>query len=230
MGMTEEEKQNIKEQFNDIVSNGIVPILKAANFKRRGNNFHAHMGDVDWCINIQKSRWGFDDYYNTWQFTINIGITWKDYIICLFNKACDFPLESSCPLRARIGNFMGKGDYWFVLRPYHDHLPIKEQICTTIKNKVLPLLYDINCFDDAWKYTIKNRSWYRSLTKLFHIGTKQEVFEINAFGFYMLCLESGKEEKANIFRKQMERCGANTEFLDKILDTYKKYKEYKASR
>ena len=37
MGMTEEEKQNIKEQFNDIVSNGIVPILKAANFKRRGN-------------------------------------------------------------------------------------------------------------------------------------------------------------------------------------------------
>ena len=105
--MTEDEKQSIKEQFNDIVGDGIAPILKAAGFKKRGNNFHAHAGELDWCINIQKDRWGVNDYYSTWQFTINIGVTWKDYAACLFDKACDFPLESSCPIRTRIGNFMG---------------------------------------------------------------------------------------------------------------------------
>lgn len=44
--MTKEEKQNIKEQFNDIVNNGIVPILKTAGFKKRGNNFHANTGEI----------------------------------------------------------------------------------------------------------------------------------------------------------------------------------------
>lgn len=53
--MTEEEKINIKEQFNYIVKNGIAPILKSAGFRKKGNNFHAHAGELDWCINIQKT-------------------------------------------------------------------------------------------------------------------------------------------------------------------------------
>ena len=56
----------------------------------------------------KKDRWGFDDSSNTWQFTINIGVTWGDYAMCLFNEVCDFPLENSCPIRTRIGNFIGK--------------------------------------------------------------------------------------------------------------------------
>ena len=83
--MTEEEKLSIKEQFNCIVKDGIVPVLKSAGFKKKGNNFHAHVGELDWCINMQKDRWGFDDSSNTWQFTINIGVTWGDYAMCLFN-------------------------------------------------------------------------------------------------------------------------------------------------
>lgn len=115
--MTEEEKINIKEQFNYIVKNGIAPILKSAGFRKKGNNFHAHAGELDWCINIQKDGWGFDRYFNQWSFTINIGVTWSDYAICLFNKVSDFPLEGYCLIRARIGTIMGKGDYWFTLRP-----------------------------------------------------------------------------------------------------------------
>ena len=97
--MTEEEKINIKEQFNYIVKDGIAPILKSAGFRKKGNNFHAHVRELDWCINIQKDGWGFDRYFNQWGFTINIGVTWSDYAICLFNKVSDFPLEGYCPIR-----------------------------------------------------------------------------------------------------------------------------------
>ena len=66
--MTEEEKLNIKKQFCDIIKGGIAPILKSAEFKKNGNNFYAHVGELDWCINMQKDRWGFDDSSNTWHF------------------------------------------------------------------------------------------------------------------------------------------------------------------
>lgn len=44
--MTEEEKLNIKEQFRDIVKNSIAPALKSAGFKKNGNNFYAHVGEL----------------------------------------------------------------------------------------------------------------------------------------------------------------------------------------
>ena len=147
--MTEEEKRNIKEQFHYIIKDGIAPILKSAGFRKKGNNFHVHVGELDWCINVQK-EWGF--YFNTLNFTINIGVTWSDYAICLFNKVSDFPLEGYCPIRTRIGTIMGKGDYWFELRPHQDCSPVKDLIYFTIKDKVLPLLNDIKCLDDLWNF------------------------------------------------------------------------------
>ena len=54
--MTEEEKLNIKKQFCDIIKEGIAPILKSAEFKKNGNNFYAHVGELDWCINMQKRQ------------------------------------------------------------------------------------------------------------------------------------------------------------------------------
>ena len=56
--MTEEEKLNIKKQFCDIIKEGIAPILKSAEFKKNGNNFYAHVGELDWCINMQKRQMG----------------------------------------------------------------------------------------------------------------------------------------------------------------------------
>lgn len=58
VNMTEEEKLNIKKQFCDIIKGGIAPILKSAEFKKNGNNFYAHVGELDWCINMQKRQMG----------------------------------------------------------------------------------------------------------------------------------------------------------------------------
>lgn len=226
--MTEAEKQDIMNQFKDIVSNGIAPILKTAGFKKGGNNFHAHTGKVDLCINIQKDRWGYDSYFNTWEFTINIGVTWNDYTMSLFDKACDFPLESSCPIRARIGKFMGKSDYWFVLRPNQDCSQTKDLICTTIKDKVLPILNNIKCLNDTWKYIAENSSWYERLTKLFHIESGQKVFWTTPIGQYMLCVATGKGKMAKQLMDEMKQRRANTELVDKIIERYEKLQNNKS--
>lgn len=228
--MTEEEKQNIKEQFNDIVSDGIAPILKAAGFRKRGNNFHAHAGEMDWCINIQKDRWGMDGYFNFWEFTINIGVTNADYVMSLFDKTCDFPLEGACPLRARIGNFMGKGDYWFKLSPNQECKQTKELVCSTIKEKVLPILTHIKCPNDAWKYIKNNDLWFDPLIKLFRPKSEQKVFYASPIGLYMLCLATGKEKRAKLLRSAMKKKGTSTELLDKIQATYEKRKNGETDR
>ena len=222
--MTEEEKINIKEQFNYIVKDGIAPILKSAGFRKKGNNFHAHVRELDWCINIQKDGWGFDRYFNQWGFTINIGVTWSDYAICLFNKVSDFPLEGYCPIRARIGTIMGKGDYWFKLRPHQDCSPVKDLICSTIKEKVLPLLNDIKCLNDLWNFIEDNRPWHTFLIKLFHVKSKQKVFSVTPIDLYVLCLATGKTKKAKLLRRKMERRRrkVNDSLLDKIVETYGK--------
>lgn len=217
--MTEEDKQNIKEQFKDIVSNGIAPILKVAGFKKRGDNFLCHSGEMDLCINIQKGRWGFDNHFNSWQFTINIGVTWNEYTMCLFGKSCDFPTESSCPLRTRIGSFNHKGD-WFTLRPYQEHTQIKELICTTIKDKVLPLLNNIKNLNDTWEYIADEHIQDNVLKRLFHKGATSRVFWVTPIGLYMLYVATGKTEKAISLKNEMEQRNANTELLDKIIKTY----------
>ena len=141
---------------------------------------------MDWYINIQKDRWGYDDYFNTWIFTINIGVTWSDYAFCLLNEIFDFHLESSCLIRARLGNLIGKGD-WF-LRTNQDCSPTKDLICSTIKNKVLPLLNNIKCLNDLWDLIEDNYSWHQ---KLFHIRIEQKVFWATPIGLYLLCLATG---------------------------------------
>lgn len=141
--------------------------------------------------------------------------------MCLFNEVCDFPLENSCPIRTRIGELMGKGDYWFTLRPYQDGSLVKELICSTIKEKVLPLLNSVKCLNDLWDLIEDNHSRHTFLIKLFHVRSKQKVFWATPIGLYMLCLVTGKTEKAKLLRSKMEQRKANTSLLDKIDGMYK---------
>ena len=56
--MTEEEKLNIKKQFCDIIKEGIAPILKSAEFKKNGNNFYAHVGEIRLVYQYAKRQMG----------------------------------------------------------------------------------------------------------------------------------------------------------------------------
>ena len=131
-------------------------------------------------------------------------------------------MEGYCPVRARIGTIMGKGDYWFELRPNQDCTPVKDLICSTIKAKVLPLLNNIKCLNDLWDLIEDNRSWHTFLKKLFHVKSKQKIFWATPIDLYVLCLATGKTKKAKLLRRKMERRDPNTSLLDKIDEMYKK--------
>lgn len=107
------------------------------------------------------------------------------------------------------------------LRPYQDCSPVKDLICSTIKEKVLPLLNDIKCLNDLWDFIEDNRPWHTFLIKLFHVRSKRKVFWTTSIGLYMLCLTTGKTKKAKSLRSKMERRKANTSLLDKIDEMYK---------
>ena len=117
---------------------------------------------------------------------------------------------------------MGKGDYWFKLRPHQDCSPVKDLICSTIKEKVLPLLNDIKCLNDLWNFIEDNRPWHTFLIKLFHVKSKQKVFSVTPIDLYVLCLATGKTKKAKLLRRKMERRKVNDSLLDKIVETYGK--------
>lgn len=221
--MTDEDKQNITIKFNDIVRNGIAPILKATGFRERGNNFHAHVGEMDYCINIQKDRRGFDDHFCSWRFTINICMTWADYTTSLFDKDCDFPLYSSCPLSARIGDFIGKGDLWITLHPNQDYTQTNEMICSVINDTILPILLNIRCLNDIWKYVKSHGESPES-------KDVSQVFYLTPIGRYMLYIATGRNDEAAKMRTDMIQNGASMELLDKVYETYKRRHPYETNR
>lgn len=48
--------KNAQEKFNNVIKEGIAPILESNNFKKKGFNFYRDLGDVGHAINIQKDK------------------------------------------------------------------------------------------------------------------------------------------------------------------------------
>ena len=134
----------------------------------------------------------------------------------------NYIVKNSCPIRTRIGNFIGKDDYWFILHPNQDCSPIKDLICSTLQNKVLPLLKQHQYLNDLWDLIEDNHSRHTFLIKLFHVRSKQKVFWATPIDLYVLCLATGKVKKAKLLRRKMERRKVNDSLLDKITETYGK--------
>ena len=147
------------------------------------------------------------------------GMTEEDKIN--IKKQFNYIVKNSCPIRTRIGNFIGKDDYWFILHPNQDCSLIKDLICSTLQNKVLPLLKQHQCLNDLWDLIEDNHSRHTFLIKLFHVRSKQKVFWATPIGLYMLCLATGKAKKAKSLRSKMEQRKTNTSLLDKIDEMYK---------
>lgn len=147
------------------------------------------------------------------------GMTEEDKIN--IKKQFNYIVKNSCPIRTRIGNFIGKDDYWFILHPNQDCSPIKDLICSTLQNKVLPLLKQHQYLNDLWDLIEDNHSRHTFLIKLFHVRSKQKVFWATPIGLYMLCLATRKAKKAKSLRSKMEQRKTNTSLLDKIDEMYK---------
>ena len=123
------------------------------------------------------------------------GMTEEDKIN--IKKQFNYIVKNSCPIRTRIGNFIGKDDYWFILHPNQDCSPIKDLICSTLQNKVLPLLKQHQYLNDLWDLIEDNHSRHTFLIKLFHVRSKQKVsfgLPLSACICYVLRQEKQKRQ------------------------------------
>jgi len=91
-------------------------------FRKKANNFYRFKDGVGHHINVQKSRWS--DKYQI-SFTINTGVfipeLWDQHYN-YFSKPThpDFPTESECELRRRIGRLKNISDQWYEINSSTD--------------------------------------------------------------------------------------------------------------
>jgi len=101
-------------EYNEILNDTIIPILKELTFKKRGVNFYRTVNDIIQQFSIQKSQW--NDKENT-SFTFHVGFFNETIYKVAWNKEIipKAPKEYDCFLSTRLGDLSRKKDYWYQL-------------------------------------------------------------------------------------------------------------------
>jgi hypothetical protein len=107
-------KTESEEKFDKIVK-AFHLRLKPLGFKKKGNNFYLQKVGFGQHINFQKSPWRTKDDIS---FTINTGVFlpsfWSTHFDYNVGKPIpEFPSETECILRRRIGQLMNELDTWW---------------------------------------------------------------------------------------------------------------------
>lgn len=145
---------NLKEDFDKIFKEVIVPFSKELGFKRKVQNFSRQTNDIIQCFNIQKSKWNSIDNVS---FTFNLGFFNQEIINLSEDKEArlEFPKEYDCFLRSRLGTFSHKRDHWYELNRRTDVNITANQVKDDLQTILLPLfekhksLTDLKSFVDS---------------------------------------------------------------------------------
>jgi hypothetical protein len=161
--------RNAQEKFNNVVKEGIAPILKKNNFKKKGLNFYKTLGDIGHAIKIQKDKWNSKDEV---RFTINIGIFSKPYWFAEYNYDNEvshptFPQEHISIIRKRIGDIKYGYDYWYEVESQIIERKVISECVVDCEKYILPYLNSILTQDDLIKYLEANLEKSNFAYKLF---------------------------------------------------------------
>lgn len=126
-------------KFEKIINDGFHQILKPLKFRKKGNNFYIFLNGVGHLINIQKSQSSSKD---SLKFTINTGIFLPEYWSLVYNyfnqDAPDFPKESECILRRRIGHLKNGDDLWYDVNQQTHEASLIEEMKKNLNGFILP--------------------------------------------------------------------------------------------
>ncbi len=176
------------QKFNNVIKEGVKPILKEQGFKKKGLHFFKSLGPIGYALNIQKDR------YNTKaeiKFTINVGIYSELYWLSEFDYAKtkvapEFPKEEECILRARIGMLKYGRDYWYEVSTERMEWTLVKEIHQDVEQYALPF------------FSIKtNDELIESL--------KTEEFE---FKLFILLASTNQQEEAQALFNKLKKSSA----------------------
>lgn len=197
---------NIKKQFQNILNNGIASTLKSVGFRKNGLNFHARSGEIDWCVNIQKARWGCDGDATSWDFAVNLGITTSVCQKLMYDTHIVFPLVSQCVLRSNLKRLADVGGDWITLSLSQSSDDIKEWIYDNLVTVYFPIVKKIYNTDILQAEINSSLSSFRFPSPI------QK---------YVFLLSIGNVVAASDLIKELKRVGYNVELMETINDKFK---------
>jgi len=128
-----------EQNFDTIIKDCFQAILKPLGFKKKGNNFYRQLQDLGQIINVQKSSFYSKDHIS---FTINTGLFIPEYWLTFYTYhngiIPDYPTESICAIRQRIGRLKYNIDKWFDIDTSTDLAALKTETIDNILNYIVP--------------------------------------------------------------------------------------------
>lgn len=95
---------------------GLAPALKADGYRKRGRTFYRGSAEATRVVNVQSSQ---SNLGASGKFTLNLGVYFPEVErVAGFDGALQWPAESQCSLRVRIGQLLPeRNDIWWELGP-----------------------------------------------------------------------------------------------------------------
>lgn len=132
-------------KFDKIIKEGFQEILKPLGFKKKGSNFYLKLDTIGQIINVQKSLFGNKDNIS---FTINTGIFVPEYWLAFYNYSDkglpDYPTESECLIRKRIGDLRNQHDTWYHIKERTDDQQLIVEMRKNLSGFILPYFDRLN--------------------------------------------------------------------------------------
>ena len=127
---------SVDSAFDRLLSN-LNRYLRPHGFRRSGQRFGRDTGECWQVIGFQKSR-----YSDTGEirFTVNFGVTPKALMAFRGEDVSRMPLDWKCPIRYRIGEFLGVGDCWWSSNEGDDFRTAFTAITSGLSERALPFL------------------------------------------------------------------------------------------
>lgn len=132
-------KSIVQIKFDKIIHEGFQQTLKPLRFRKKANNFYLFQNGIGHIINIQKSQYGSNDHI---KFTINTGIFLPEFWSAFYNYfdkvVPNFPTESECILRMRIGRLKTQPDLWYDINQETEEMFLIEEMRRNLDKFILP--------------------------------------------------------------------------------------------
>lgn len=158
-------------KFEKIISEGFHELLKPRGFKKKGNNFYLRLDTIGQIVNVQKSAFGNRENI---RFTINTGIfvpaVWLEFFDKTGKGIPEYPNESGCLIRKRLGNIRKQGDIWFEIQEHTDEQQLIEEIRINLKEFILPYFDRLVSTENLLHESDNLELWLSPLIKLLLLG------------------------------------------------------------
>lgn len=147
-----------KEEIKSIVAATMSPELKTHGYRKSAFTWHKSVGDVIKVVNVQLSQ---SNQSHELQFTINLGIYHEQ-----FHKERGMPMpqknikEYNCDVRLRIGELMGKTDYWWIVAFNKDNGKVRDGVRYNFVNHALPWINGFGGLANMYDWFAENKRYF----------------------------------------------------------------------